>query len=117
MEDKPLNFSKVGSNNPHWRGGFVFERDRIKVYSPEHPFATKEGYVYRYRLVMEAVLGRYLEPYEVVHHINGKQSDDRPENLVVTTQSKHINIDRKKLQTKAWWDSLPRGRDKLGRFV
>lgn len=30
---------------------------------------------------MEGQIGRHLEPGEVVHHINGDSTDDRPENL------------------------------------
>ena len=79
----------------HTRPGFrTEERDgRIEVYVPEHPFARPNGYVFRYRLVAEKMLGRFLAPQEVVHHRNGNVQDDRPENLqVFPSQSEHIKV-------------------------
>lgn len=101
-------------NKSHWKGGIWIKSDgRTMIYMPSHPNATKRGYVYRYRLEMEQKIGRLLNKNEIVHHINGKCSDDRPENLDLMIQSKHASIHSKKhtqesimkmsLIKKEWW--------------
>lgn len=72
--------------NAFWRGRnchlyLVDEDGYILVKRPDHPCATKAGFVRQHRLVMEEVLGRYLLPEEVVDHKNRDTSDNRPENL------------------------------------
>ena len=42
-----------------------------------------------HRVLVERSLGRRLEPWEVVHHVNGKTDDNRLENLEVIEFGKH----------------------------
>ena len=39
---------------------------------------------------MEKKLGRYLEPFEKIHHINNKKDDNRIENLELWT-TRHLD--------------------------
>lgn len=73
-------------------GGMVDPKGYILVRAPEHPMASRAGYVMEHRLVMAEHLGRNLTPREVVHHINGQKSDNRIENLVVMEKSAHDRI-------------------------
>ncbi len=52
---------------------------------------------YEHRLVAEEILERRLVFGEVVHHINGRRDDNRPENLCVMSR---VNHDR----YHAWYD-------------
>jgi len=85
-------FYKTGRHGPNWKGGRYTSNDGyILVYSPNHPRATKDKYVCEHRLVMEKYIGRILEKTEVVHHINGKRSDNRIANLrLLKSQSVHV---------------------------
>jgi hypothetical protein len=75
-------YKKSGASNPKWKGGTYANKGYIYQYAPEHPQATKLGYVLQHRLVMEAHIQRFLLPSEVVHHLNENKADNRIENLV-----------------------------------
>lgn len=84
---------RYGREAANWKGGRQkTSGGHIYKYAPEHPCANRNGYVMEHRLVVERVLGRILEPGEVVHHINGIPDDNRAENLQVMTVSEHRRI-------------------------
>lgn len=86
--------NKRGAESHNWKGGRIDRNGYIHVYSPNHPYATSQGYVPEHRLVLEKVLGRYLTPKEVPHHINGKKKDNRPENLRLhESKGKHVVLE------------------------
>lgn len=51
-----------------------------------------------HRYVMEQFLGRPLHEWEVIHHINENPLDNRIENLMVTTLSRHAQIHHPKFR-------------------
>lgn len=89
-----------GAGAYRWKGGTHRHQGYVLVFMPEHPQASRSGYVRRSHLVMESALGRPIAPHEVVHHINEVRDDDRPENLeVLPSQAHHVrhhNIGRQR---------------------
>ena len=65
--------------------------------SGESRRGTGTGYVkyhqrHQHRVVAEQMLGRPLEPGEIVHHKDNDKSNNDPSNLEVMTQADHIRI-------------------------
>jgi hypothetical protein len=56
---------------------------------PDHPLATKNGYVLEHRIVMENHIGRLLSSEEIVHHKNDCKKDNRIENLQLMSAFDH----------------------------
>lgn len=100
----PWHKGKTGEKHPSWKGGrYEHGNGYICILHPNHPFATKGGYVFEHRLIMEKYLGRYLTSEEIVHHrgikypigsIKNKQ-DNRIENLrLFANKSEHQKFHR-----------------------
>lgn len=98
-----------GENNTKWRGGRVRGGQNGRywmIFSPGHPNASLTGYVLEHRLIVEESLYRYLYKDEIVHHINHDPSDNRLENLEVTTRVEH-----------ARHHGAERHKNELGQFI
>lgn len=89
---------RKGENHPNWKGGF-------KIRPDGYIRTTDDKYIHR--LVMEEHLGRPLESWEQVHHIDGNPSNNSIENLRLYGS----NSDHRKYEVGL------QSRDKLGRFI
>jgi len=85
----------AGKNNPRWNGGkTLHQAGYILIRQPNHPRATYLGYVREHHLIMEKFLGRYLAPWEEIHHINGVKIDNRIENLLLlSSRREHLKLE------------------------
>lgn len=62
----------------------------ILIHNPNHPFCGKLKRVSEHRLVVEKYLGRFLNPFESVHHIDENKINNIPSNLIAfTSESAH----------------------------
>ena len=86
--------SVSGEHNPHYGGGkYIDDKGYIRILNQDHPYNIK-GYVYEHRTVFEAYLGRHLQPWETVHHINEIKVDNRVSNLYLCTVPEHSAVHR-----------------------
>ena len=81
----PEFLTQVSQNGKSLKGkrhvNNIMDNGYIMIYQPNHPDAKRTspvGYVYEHRIVLEIKLGRHLSKEEIVHHLNGVKTDNRP---------------------------------------
>ncbi len=73
----------TGANHPRYKGGHINPRSGYRMVRVEGKLT------YEHRVVMATHLGRPLERWEIVHHIDGDPLNNAIENLHLMTQAEH----------------------------
>lgn len=80
-----------GPGHPDWKGGRTVIGGYWHIWAPDHPNATKAGYVAEHRMLMGLSLNRPLLADEVVHHIDGNpQNNDLSNLMLFQTNAEHL---------------------------
>lgn len=78
---------KPKGKNGNYRGGIGQRKDGYYRITLEK--GNRELY---HRYLLKKHLGRELSDTEIIHHINGDNTDNRIENLMIVTRSEHAKI-------------------------
>ena len=83
-----------GDRSHLWRGGKTVTTNGYRqVHYKDHPKVDKDGYIPEHRLVMELMIGRYLQDKEVVHHRDKDRLNNSTSNLFLfPDQKSHISF-------------------------
>ena len=84
MSNNLSDHPNFGKRNRKTNGKYLL------LHLPNHPTASKYGYVFEHRIVAEKIVDRILNDNEFVHHIDMDSKNNAIENLFVADKSGHI---------------------------
>lgn len=82
MRQSKLNLIKQGWQTVGWKKYLPVSRVSGRGY-------WFMGSKREHKVIMENLIGRRLQPNEIVHHIDGNKLNNEPTNLLLMTQSEH----------------------------
>lgn len=92
---------KIYVNSEHGGHEKKHIRGYTYVYKPNHPNATKEGYVFKHILAYEKYHNCIVDRKKFsVHHIDENKDNNEKENLLLMTKSEHMSYHSKKRHEK-----------------
>jgi hypothetical protein len=93
---------RTGERSNAWKGGTSMRDGYRFIHKPDHPNAQVNGYVAEHILIALEAVGRdRLEPWELVHHIDGDRSNNQRENLAIAPNRSTHNLWHKQLEQLA----------------
>ena len=79
-------FSEYGGHEKKHARGYTY------VFVPDHPFATREGYVFKHILAYEKYHSCIVDRTKYcVHHIDENKENNAKDNLLLMTKSEHMS--------------------------
>jgi hypothetical protein len=88
---------RPGKNNPNGKGGKYISNDGyVMIYVPQHALCNCRGYAREHRIVFQKKVGRRLERFEIIHHVDGDKLNNKIENLRIMTKEEHDRLHGKK---------------------
>lgn len=92
------NFNK--ESNPNFNGYRYLEDGYWLVYDPTNKKARKNGYIREHRKIMAEHIGRDLEQWEEIHHIDLNTQNNEISNLLLVNHAQHRGLHKKDMTNR-----------------